>query len=87
MVNLITSLGIGVNIGDDIVSVLLYADDLVLLAESETDLQILIDLLHEWCIDKKTNLNLDKKKVHFRNPATPKSSVGFVFGNEAIEIN
>ena len=33
MVNSITSLGIGVNIGDDIVSVLLYADDLVLLAE------------------------------------------------------
>ena len=34
MVNSITSLGIGVNIGDEV--------DLVLLAESETDLQILI---------------------------------------------
>ena len=87
MVNSITSLGIGVNIWDDIVSVLLYADDLVLLAESETDLQILIDLLQEWCIDKKMNLNLDKTKiVHFRNPATPKSNVGFVFGNETIEL-
>ena len=53
MVNSITSLGIGVNIGDEVVSVLPYADDLVLLAESETDLQILIDLLHEWCIEKK----------------------------------
>ena len=58
-----------------------------MLAESETDLQILIDLLHEWCIDKKMNLNLDKTKiVHLRNPATPKSNVGFVFGNETIEI-
>ena len=48
---------------------------------------ILIDLLHEWCIDKKMNLNLDKTKIaHFRNPATPKSNVGFVFGNETIEI-
>ena len=33
------------------------------------------------------NLNLDKTKiVHFRNPATPKSNVGFVFDNETIEI-
>ena len=87
MVNSITSLGIGVNIRDDIVSVLLYADDLVLLAESETDLQILIDLLHEWCIDKKMKINLDKTKiVHFRNTAPPKSNVGLVFGNETIEI-
>ena len=69
------------------VSILLYADDLVLLAETEIDLQILIDLLQVWCDEKKMRVNLDKTKVvHFQSPSTPKSKVPFQFGNVNIEI-
>ena len=83
----VSSLGIGINLGDEVVSILLYADDLVLLAETETDLQILIDLLQVWCDEKKMRVNLDKTKlVHFRSPPTPKSKIPFQFGNVNIEI-
>ncbi len=37
---------VGVSVGTDVVSVLAYADDLVLLAENELDLQKLLDVLH-----------------------------------------
>ena len=85
--NTISSLGIGINLGDEVTSVLLYADDIVLLAATETDLQILIDLLKVWCDEKKMRINLDKTKiVHFRSPSTPKSNVSFQFGSESIGI-
>ena len=41
--------GVGVNIDDQTVCILAYADDLVLLAENERDLQLLLDILNEWC--------------------------------------
>ena len=80
LVNTISSFGIGINLGDEVASVLFYADDLVLLAETETDLQILIDLLKVWCDEKKMRINLDKTKIiHFRSPSIPKSNISFQF--------
>ena len=40
--------GIGVNIDGENVAILLYADDVVLLAENEHDLQMLLDVLSNW---------------------------------------
>ena len=39
----------GIDIGDEKVSVLLYADDLILLASSASDLQVMLVELHVWC--------------------------------------
>ena len=44
----INSLDIGIEIGDEKVSILLYADDLVLVSSSEDDLQILLQELNTW---------------------------------------
>lgn len=86
LVTTISSLGIGVDLGNELISILMYADDLVLLAETENELQMLIDVLKLWCVQKKMTVNLDKTKViHFRSPSTPKSNMAFHFGHDDIE--
>ncbi len=63
----IKRLNIGVNIDGEIVSLLLYADDVVFLAENENDLQTLLDTLNFWCINNDLVVNLEKSKiVNFR---------------------
>ena len=69
------------------VSILMYADDLVLLAETEDDLHLLIDILHQWSDEKKMKVNLGKTKVVlFRSTSTKKTKSLFKFGSENIEI-
>ena len=58
--NRISSCGIGFNLENEMVSILMYADDLVLLAETEDDLHLLIDILHQLCDEKKMKVNLNK---------------------------
>ncbi len=45
-ITLAKALGIGVNINNERVCMLIYADDIVLLAETERDLQVLLDALY-----------------------------------------
>lgn len=40
---------LGVKVDDQTVGILLYADDVVLLAECEKDLQSMLDTVAEWC--------------------------------------
>ena len=41
---------IWVNVDGHTICILLYADDIVLLAENEKDLQTLLDITQEWCL-------------------------------------
>lgn len=43
---------------------LLYADDTVLLAESQEDLQLMIDAFSQYCYNWKLNVNISKTKLH-----------------------
>jgi len=57
---------VGVRLLDDegtIVSCIMYADDVVLLAQSETDLQRLVDALHGFCADIGLAVNTTKSVV------------------------
>ena len=64
----INSLGLGVPIGDgEYLSILLYADDIVLIASSENDLQKMLETTYNWGQNWGINFNCDKTKViHFR---------------------
>ena len=60
----------GIYFGDAFVNHLLYADDLVILAQEEADLQILLDALTLWCQRWRLCVNRDKSAVvHFRSKA------------------
>ena len=49
------------------VEILFFADDIVLIAPSEENLQLLINYVNTWCITNKMNVNIGKTKmVHFR---------------------
>ena len=55
------------------VSVLMYADDVVLIAETDADLQMLLNTLLGWCRNNHIAVNEAKSNVvHFRTPSIPR---------------
>lgn len=79
------NIGTGVKCGNEYVSVLLYADDICLLAENERDLQQMLDVLYTWCRKWMMNVNTKKSNiVHFRNGAKPKTDCVFKFGSDSL---
>ena len=59
----IKSLNKGVRLQNENMSILMYADDLVLMAEKEGDLQEMLDALNEWCMIWGVRVNEQKTKV------------------------
>lgn len=60
-------LDVGTDINAQKVSILLYADDIVLISHKDTDLQLMLHVLNLWCNENKMSVNIDKSKiVHFR---------------------
>ena len=81
----IKALDIGIDIEGEKIGILLYADDIVLIAENENDLQLLIDILNTWCKHKALNENFEKTKiVHFRNPSVPPTNEIFLMGEKQL---
>ena len=61
--------GIGIPIGDETLSILLYANDVCLLAESAEELQENIDIVANWCNKWWMQISEDKTNVmHCRKP-------------------
>ena len=72
---------------DDIsISILLYADDIALIASNEVDLQRMLNVLSEWSNKWRISINEKKTKViHFRPKTKPRSNFAFKCGNKAID--
>ena len=84
---MINSFKLGVNCGPDCISILLYADDIVLLSNSELDMQIMLNSFHQWCTKWQCNYNIDKTKViHFCKRNVRRSSFKFQLGDCFIEF-
>ncbi len=82
----IKSLDLGVPVGEDSISILLYADDICFIAENERNLQKMFDKLSEWCGQWQMKVNTDKTKIiHFRTASTTASDFVFNFQNGIIE--
>ena len=83
----INELHCGVEYGDNSISMLLYADDIILIASDEHKLQRMLDALDENCKTWRLTINPNKSKiVHFRRKSCPRSTQQFHCGNKAIEI-
>ena len=68
-------------------NMLLYANDLALIADTEEDLQKLLDALSKWCKGNEMSINIDKTKVvHFRNPAKSHTAFSFSCGNQTVDV-
>ena len=64
---------------------LMFADDIVLIAENECKLQCLLDVLHEWCNKWEVQINPKKTQVvHFRKKRKPRSLYSFSCGPHSL---
>ena len=63
----VKELGLGVDINGIKICILLYADDMVLIADSKSELQSVLNIMYQWCKKWRLRLNGNKTKiVHFR---------------------
>ena len=66
---------------------LLYADDLILMGDSESDLQYLLDILATWCRTNNMAINCNKTKImHFRNNSAKRIEFCFTCCGSKIDI-
>ena len=88
MVRKVNALRRGVPLGPyEQISILLYADDIALIAESEENLQDMLDLLGAWCQEWGLKVNPKKSEIiHFPNPSVPKSPFQFPCGNLELRV-
>ena len=86
LVHDIKQTGNGIPLDDDIISCLLYAVDIILLAESETDLQNLLNKVNQWCSKWRLEVNLLKTNVmHVRKVKSKRSEFVFLFEGKKVD--
>ena len=86
-VDTINSTNIGIDIDGESVAALLYAEDLVLLATSEQDLQIILNVLNDWCDKNRMTINENKSNlVHFRTPSMERTNHSFTCGKRKLVV-
>jgi len=83
----IKELHCGLQIHEMELSILLYADDIVLVAPNEIKLQEMLNYVSDWCAKWKMSVNTEKTQiVHFRPRNTPQSSYNFLYEGNNLEV-
>ena len=75
----------GINLWDQSICSMFYADDLIFLAESASDLQIQMDLLSENAKKWNLEINISKTKVLVFNKSNKTSGITWSIDNEILE--
>ena len=77
----------GVDVDGRNVSILLYADDIVLLSDSEQNLQDMLTYMSNWCFKWKLKLNVDKSNIiHFRPKRIQETRFNFTYGEQHLTL-
>jgi hypothetical protein len=63
LVNMLDGVGIGIHVGKQLITCLLFADDIALIAETEEELQTLLDVASAFLIKWNLYFNSNKSKV------------------------
>ena len=83
----IKNLGLGIDVNGYNLSILLHADDIVLLSRNENDLQVMLDFVNDWCKKWRMVKNRDQTNiVHFRPVRSTKTTKEFMFGEDKLDI-
>ena len=78
-------LNVGVNLDGVKVNVLMFADDLVLMAENERDLQKIVSCVYESCARNDLNMNVKKTKVMIFERESVRTECVIQVQNEELE--
>ena len=83
------NLNCGVSLQETLnISVLLYADDIAILSETEAGMQTMLNKLDDWCRKWRITVNETKTKVlHFRPKARIATDIIFKCGNQKIDVD
>ena len=74
----LTDLNYGVDIAGNKICLLLYAEDIVIIANNENDLQL--DNTNQWCKKWRLNINYNKSNIiHFRKRNDRQSNFIYLF--------
>ncbi len=74
----------GVNINNIIISVLAFADDIVIVAQHKKELQHILHCVENWC---KMEISVDKTNVvYFKGKCTKPTYYNFLFDNTVLNI-
>ena len=94
LANEVKNSGVGVHLNIDssenihettLLNILLYADDIVLFASSEVDLQYLLNIVETWCEKWRLEVNLTKTNIlHIRNKRKPQSKFMLIFNRNTV---
>ena len=77
---------LSVCLDDTYLGILLYTDDNILLAESESDLQNMLNLVSSWCHKWRLVINQSKTQImHFRNKGMERSKQKIYFDSVPLE--
>ena len=83
----IKDLDCGVEIDEFKLAILLYADDIVLIAPNEESLQSMLTYVSDWCKKWRMAVNIDKTNVvHFRSQDSNITQFDFFLGNDVVKI-
>ena len=83
----INSVHCGISLDTDLeLSILLYADDVVLMSDSADGLQNQLTALNNWSVKWNLRINSDKTKiVHCRKASSPRSTHNFKLGDKSVD--
>ena len=87
LISEIKDLNIGIKIKDELVSILAFADDNMILVDNEEDLQKMLKHVELWCAKWRLKVNTDKTNiVHFRKKNTRITRFNFYFDGIVLNI-
>ncbi len=73
-INNLKELNICISFDNDNICILPFVDDIIILAENESQLRKLFDFVNTWCNNWKMKINRDKTKiVRFRKKSVPRT--------------
>ena len=85
LAKLLKDMNKGVKYHNISITVLLYADDIIILADNENNMQDLLNGLHMWCKQWRMLINLEKTQIiHFRPKNQTESNYNFKVGQNSL---
>ena len=83
----VKDLELGVKVGGQDISILLYADDIVLISPTAENLQQMLNEVSNWCLKWGMRINPSKTRVMYvRNHQRPRTSHAFTCGEHKLSI-
>ncbi len=76
-----------VKVEEELVSILAFADDIVINANSEKELQQILKCVETWCKQLRLKVKTEKTNiVHFRRKRKQQTTFKFKFKNNSLKI-